>query len=207
MNTSMHGRKTVAGWTDDGGGRRRSLWKGPALITALILLIPLLRDLFVNGWNWDLRGFLLVGAVGAVLFGTGVAFLVITRNLGTIAYRAAVGVALVAAFLLVWVNLVQAADDVNRAAVMYFAVPIVGIIAAAMARLQPNGMARALFATALAQALVLAIALIIRNPQVSSSPSGLSRGFGANAFFAMLFVGSALLFRKAARGTSAPGAV
>jgi hypothetical protein len=207
MNTSMRGRKTVAGWADDGGGRRRSLWKGPALITALILLIPLLRDLFVNGWNWDLRGFLLVGAVGAVLFGTGVAFLVITRNLGTIAYRAAVGVALVAAFLLVWVNLVQAADDVNRAAVMYFAVPIVGIIAAAMARLQPNGMARALFATALAQALVLAIALIIRNPQVSSSPSGLSRGFGANAFFAMLFVGSALLFRKAALGKSAPGAV
>ena len=205
MNTSMHGRKTVAGWRDDDGGRRRSLWKGPASITALIVLIPLLRDLFVNGWNWDLRGFLFVGAVGAVLFGTGVAFLVITRNLGTSAYRAAVGVALMAAFLLVWVNLVQAADDVNRAAVMYFAVPIVGIIAAAMARLQPNGMARALFATALAQALVLAIALIIRNPQVSSSPSGLSRGFGANAFFAMLFVGSALLFRKAARGKSTPG--
>jgi hypothetical protein len=104
-------------------------------------------------------------------------------------------------------NFVQAADDVNPAAVMYLAVPIVGIIGAAMARFQPDGMARALFVTALAQALVLAIALIIRNPQVSSSPSGLSRGFGANAFFAMLFVGSALLFRKAARGTSAPGAV
>ena len=207
MNTSVHGRKTVVGRTDDGGGRRRGLWKSPALITALILLIPLLRNHFVNGWNWDLRGVLLVGAVGALLFGTSVTYELITRNLGTIAYRAAVGVALVAAFLLVWVNFVQAADDVNPAAVMYFGVPIVGIIAAAIARLQPNGMARALFATALAQALVLAIALIIRNPQVTSSASGLSRGFGMNAFFVMLFVGSALLFRKAARGESAPDAV
>ena len=146
-------------------------------------------------------------ADGALLFGTGVTYELITRTLGTIAYRAAVGVALVAAFLLVWVNVVQAADDVNPAAVMYFGVPIFAIIAAAMARLQPNGMARALFATALAQALVLAIALMIRNPQVTSSASGLSRGFGLNAFFAMLFVGSALLFRKAARGESAPGAV
>jgi len=196
MNTNMHG-----------GGRRRSLWKSSALITALILLIPLLRNHFVNGWNWDFRGFLLVGAVGALLFGTGVTFQLITRNLGTIAYRAAVGVALVAAFLLVWVNLVQAADDVNPAAVMYFVVPIVGIIAAAMARLQPNGMARALFATALAQALVLASALIIRNPQVSSWTPAVLRGFGLNAFFVMLFVGSALLFRKAGRGESAPGTV
>jgi hypothetical protein len=31
------------------------------------------------------------------------------------------------------------------------------------------------------------------------------RGFGLNAFFVMMFVGSAMLFRKA--GESAPGAV
>ena len=34
MNTNMHGGKTVAGGTD-GGGRRRSLWKGPGLFTVL----------------------------------------------------------------------------------------------------------------------------------------------------------------------------
>jgi hypothetical protein len=33
------------------------------------------------------------------------------------------------------------------------------------------------------------------------------RGFAGNAFFVMLFVGSALLFRKAAQGQSAPDAV
>jgi len=187
MNTNMRG-----------GGRRRSLWKSPVLITALILLIPLL-----GGWNWDLRGFVFVGTL---LFGIGLTYELLTRNVDAIAYRAAVGVAFAAAFLLVWVNFVQFVD-VNPAAVMYFGVPIVGIIGAAMARFQPDGMARALFATALAQALVLAIALIIRNPQVTPWTPAVLRGFGLNAFFVMLFVGSGLLFRKAASGESAPGAV
>ena len=83
---------------------------------------------------------------------------------------------------------------------MYFGVPIVGIIGAAIARFQPYGMARSLFATALGQAMVPVIALIIWNPQVTSwAPV-----FGLNAFFVMLFIGSALLFRKAARGEPAP---
>jgi hypothetical protein len=41
---------------------------------------------------------------------------------------------------------------------MYFGVLAVGISCALIARLQPHGMARALFATALAQALVATIA-------------------------------------------------
>jgi len=68
-------------------------------------------------------------------------------------------------------------------------------------------MARALFVTALVQALVLVIALIIRNPQVTPWTAAVLRGFGGNAVNVVLFVASALLFRKAARGESAPGAV
>jgi hypothetical protein len=103
-------------------------------------------------------------------------------------------------------NFVQAADDVNPAAMMYLGVPIVGIVAAAVARLRPNGMTRALFVTALAQALVLAIALIIRDPQATPWSWAVLRGFGGNALFLGLFIGSALLFRKAARAEPAPGA-
>jgi hypothetical protein len=196
MNTKTHDE-----------GRRRSLWKTPAVITALILGIPLLRSLFVSGWDWDIRAFLLVGAVGTLLFGIGLTFQMVIRKLGTPAYRAAVGVALVTVFLLVWGNFVQGADDVNPAAFGYFVVPMVGIIGAAMARFQPNGMARALFVTALVQALVLVIALIIRNPQVTPWTAAVLRGFGGNALNVVLFVASALLFRKAACGESAPGAV
>jgi hypothetical protein len=43
---------------------------------------------------------------------------------------------------------------------MYFGVLAVGSIGAIIARLQPRGMARALFVTALTQALIAAIALI-----------------------------------------------
>jgi hypothetical protein len=104
-------------------------------------------------------------------------------------------------------NFIQAADDVNPAAIWYLVVPIVGIIGAAVARFRPDGMARALFVTALAQALVLAVVLIVRDAQVTSWTAAVLRGFGLNAVFGMLFVGSALLFRTAARGESAPGAV
>lgn len=51
--------------------------------------------------------------VGTLLFGIGLTYELITRTVATIAYRVAVGVALAAAFLLVWMNFIQAADDVT----------------------------------------------------------------------------------------------
>ena len=206
MNTNTLGDKTVPGTTNEGGERRRSLWKAPALLTAFILLILLLASHFVDGWNWPPGAFVVVGAF---IFVIGLTYELVTRNRDAIAYRAAVGIAFAAAFLLAWGNVVQLAD-VTRAAAMYFLVPIVGVIGAAVARLRPNGMARALFVTALAQVLVLAVALIMlltRNPEVTTWSPPEWRGFGGNAFFVMLFAGSALLFRKAGRGESAPGAV
>jgi hypothetical protein len=190
-----------------GGGRRGSLWIGPALITAVIVLIPLVRNLFVYGWDWDLRGFVAVAGFSTVLFSAGLTYQMVTKKVGTPAYRAAAAIALVAAFLLVWGNFVQAADDVNRDAMMFLWVPLVGIIGAAMARFRADGMARALFVTALAQAFVLAVLLIVRNPQVTSWTPAVLRGFGFNAFLVMLFAGSALLFRKVGRGESVPSAV
>jgi hypothetical protein len=203
MTPDIHGGQPAARRTDDGGGRRRSLWKGPAFITALILLIPLLGNHFVEGWNWSPGTFVLLGIL---LFGIGLTYELVTRNVDIIAYRSAVGVALVSGFVLVWMNFVQLADDVNPAAAMYLLVPILGIIGAAISRFHSNGMARALFATALAQAFALVIALI-RNPPVTSWTSAVWRGFGLNASVVMLFVGSALLFRTAAHGESAPGTV
>jgi len=195
MNTNIHG-----------DGRRRSLWKSPALISALIVLILLLCSHFVDGWNWPPRAFIVVGVL---VFSLGFTYQLVTRNRDAIAYRAAVGIAFAAGFLLMWGNFVQMAD-VTPFAAMYFGVPMVGVIGTAVARLRPNGMARALFITALAQALVLAAALIIlttRNPQVTSWTAPELRGFCGNAFFAILFGGSALLFRKAANVESASGAV
>jgi len=187
--------------TNNSRGRRRSLWKGPALITALILLIPALGNYFVAGWNWGVAAF---GLLGTLVFVLSLTYQLVTRNVDTLAYRAAVGVALVAALPLFWMNWVQAADDVNPAALLYFWVLVVGIAGAALARFRPHAMALALFVTALAQASVLAVA-VIRNLQAIPWTAAVWRGFGGNTVFLILFVGSALLFRKAARG-SAPGA-
>jgi hypothetical protein len=122
-------------------------------------------------------------------------------------YRTAVGVALAAAFILAWLSLGVGVigKDGDPANLMYFGVLAVGIIGAIVARFRPHGMARALFATALAQALVAVIALIIGlgSPW---SPPGVLGTLILNGFFAALFVGSALLFRYAAREFAPAGA-
>jgi hypothetical protein len=80
---------------------------------------------------------------------------------------------------------------------MYFGVLAVGIIGAIIVRFQSHGMARALIATALAQALVTAIALIARLGLPWSGPGEI---LALNGFFIALFAGSAWLFQRAARG-------
>jgi hypothetical protein len=182
---------------------RRSLWKSPASVTAVILLLLLLANHFVDGWNWPPKAFVLFGIL---IFGIGLTYELVTRNVDTLAYRSAVGLALVSGFVLFWGNFVQAADDVNPAAMMYLVVPVLGIIGAVIARFRSNGMARTMFATALAQVLVLVIALM-RNLPMTAWTAPVWRGFGGNALFAMLFFGSALLFRTAARGDSGPSTV
>jgi hypothetical protein len=202
----MDSGETAGGRKDDGGRRRRSLWKSPALVAVVIVAGLLLASRLVDGWHWPPQAFVVVGAL---IFGIGFTYELVTRNREAIAYRAGVGIAFATGFILLWGNLVQWAD-VNPAAVMYFVVPVVGIIGAILARFRPSGMARALFVTALAQALVVAavlVMLITRNNQIAPWTPSVLRGFGGNAVNAMLFLVSALLFRKAAREESALGAV
>lgn len=115
------------------------------------------------------------------------------------AYRIAAGLAIASTFILVWLSLgvgIIGADG-DRANLMYFGVLAVGIAGALIARFQPRGMARALIAMALAQAAVGVIALIARLGHPYSGPLEI---LGLTGFFVMLFVGSAWLFRHAARG-------
>jgi hypothetical protein len=112
------------------------------------------------------------------------------RDGGTIAYRPAVGVAVATALLQVWMDLALGTEDDNSAGLLYVG-PLVLGIGAIIARLRPQGMVRALFATALAQALVAVIAMIAWKQYFEI--------LILNGFFIALWVGSALLFRRAAR--------
>ena len=127
-------------------------------------------------------------------------------NTGNTTYRLAVGVALAAALILVWLSLGVGiiGRDGDPANLMYFGVLAVGIIGALVARSRPRGMARALLATALAQTAVAAIALTAGLGYPYSGPLEL---LGLNGFFVALFVGSAWLFRRAAHGRPEQGAV
>ena len=120
-------------------------------------------------------------------------------------YRYAVGVALAAASILAWLSLGVGiiGRDGDPANLMYFGVLAVGIIGAILARFRPHGMARALFVMALTQALVAVIALIFGLGLPWSPPAEI---LALNGFFVALFLGSAWLFRDAAREQPPAGA-
>lgn len=115
---------------------------------------------------------------------------------GITAYRSAVGVAIAAALMLVWLSLGVGVigKDGDPANLMYFGVVAVGVVGALVARFQPRGMAWALSGTALAQSLVAVIALLAGLGYPWSGPLEI---VGLNAMFVALFVGSAWLFRRA----------
>ena len=197
---------TITGNAENGGGRHLSPWRIAAwTAAALVLLLPLVAMQFTDEVNWTASDFVFAGAL---ILGVGVTYEFAARKTGDTAYRTAVGVALAAAFLLIWVNGAVGiiGSENNPANLMYGGVLAVGIVGTLIARFQPQGMARTLFMTTLAQVLVPVIALIIWKPPVVSAEDvlGVIGVFALNGFFAALWVGSALLFRKAAAREQPP---
>lgn len=168
---------------------------GAALAAAFLLLLPLLAMQITDAVVWGPADF---AVVWVLLFGTGLTYMLVARKSGNTAYRVAAGVAIVAGLLLIWMNLAVGliGSEDNPANLMYIGVLVIAISGTAIAHFQPRGMSRALFATAIAQALVAAIALILFKLPVTS---GVLEVLGVNVFFVVLFAGSALLFRHAAR--------
>ncbi len=172
-----------------------------ALATTAILMVPLAAMTLTNEVNWNLFDFVVMGAL---LLGAGLAFVLISRNLDSIAYRTAVGVAVVTGLLLVWVNLAVGiiGSSGNTANILYAGVLAIGIIGSGIARFKPRGMCRTMFATALAQMLIPLIALVAWRPSLNDPP-GLVGVLLMNSVFAALFVASALFFRRAAQKKTA----
>ena len=117
-------------------------------------------------------------------------------------YRSAVGVALVTALVLLWVNgaVGVIGSENNQANLMYFGVLAMGIVGAVIVRFQPRGMSLALFATAIAQAVVTLVAIIGKLGAPASGPLDLLL---LNGLFIALWVVSACLFRQTARTAAA----
>ncbi len=175
----------------------KRLMKWAALV-AIILAIPLVltvRDGGVEGvgWNWTFFDFVFMGVL---LFGSALTYELVARKMSNGTYRAAVGLAVVTSVILVWINAaVGIIGDDDGFNLMYFGVLAVGFSGALIVRFQAHGMARTMFVVAVAQALVPVIALIISRPD-TWGPPGVFGVFVLNTFFVMMFVGSAILFRR-----------
>jgi len=182
----------MAGKPDIGSGWRGSRWRIAVwCAAAFLLLLPLIAMQVTAEVNWDETDFIVFGSMLAVACGL---YELAARATGSSAYRAAVGIATAAAFVLVWMNLavgIIGSED-NPLNLMYVGVLAVGIAGAAIARSQPYGMAVTMVAVALAQILVAVIA------QVAGHFTWV-----LTAGFVALWLGSALLFRKAAREQTA----
>ena len=105
-------------------------------------------------------------------------------------------IALVALLLLIWSNAAVGfvGSGANAANVMYFALIAVPFVGGAISRFKSDGMSITMVVTAIIQALITGFAfmadLVGEDERVAI--------LGINAFFIMLWIGSALLFKRAA---------
>jgi hypothetical protein len=73
-----------------------------ALIVGLILLIPLFGNIFIEGWDWSLFDFVVMGAL---LFVTGIAIDAAARKIEDPGGRAFTIIMIVGALIAIWTEL------------------------------------------------------------------------------------------------------
>ncbi|MGN6463314.1 MAG: hypothetical protein ACTHLY_19215 [Pseudolabrys sp.] len=108
-------------------------------------------------------------------------------------YRTGVAVAVATSLLTLWTMIVR--DD--GTGIGYIMLVAAAIVAAASARFQPTGMARAMLGVAIMQTLLAA--LIITAPSTANIPGGATKILLFAAAFTTLWLISAGLFRAAAK--------
>lgn len=173
--------------------RRPNRWSLPIWgMAAFMLLLPAVAMQFTTEVNWTGSDFVVMGVLLSLACGS---YELATRLSGNTAYRLAAGIAVLAGFMLVWINLavgIIGSED-NPANLMFVGVLAVGVVGALLARFRAGGMAAAMVAMAIAQCAIAVLAI------VKGSEWGL---VGLIGFFAAMWLLSAVLFRKAARSQS-----
>ena len=125
--------------------------------------------------------------MGVLILGSGLLFEYASSRMASVAHKAAVGIAVLAGFGLVWVNLAVGMMDVENGNLMYVLVLFVALVGAAVARFEPREASIAMFATAGAHVIVAAIGLV----------ANLGPTIPADAFWVLGWIASGLLFREA----------
>lgn len=169
-----------------GRGSRWSwlVWAG----AGALLLTPLVAMQFTDEVNWTVGDFAVMGALLALVCG---AWELALRLSGRATYRIAFALAVITAFLLVWVNLAVGVigDEGEPINLAFFGVVALGVLGALLARGRARGLAWTTAAMALAMAGMAALA-----PAFGDGRVALLIGI-----FAGLWLISAGLFGRAAR--------
>ena len=178
---------------------RRSLWRLVlwAIPTVLLVLPSIMMAVQADGWLWTPFDFVFAAVL---LYGaTATADLAIRKG-GSMAYRLGAGVAVLASFLLIWINAavgVIGGED-NPANLMFLGIVAVAAAGSVIARLQARGMARAMLAACVLTAGTAAAAPVFG--WGTADPPGTAGLVMLIGGFAAMWGVSAALFAKAARG-------
>lgn len=160
-----------------------------------LLTLPFIAMQFTKDITWTLSDFV---AFGVMLLMVGVPLELAIRTSKNWSYRGGALLALLGMFFTIWANLAVGivGSEGNHANTWFFAALLVGIVGSAIARFRANGMAIAMVATAASMGIAFAIAVMgaTDEPNVSHWLE-----LAGTSVFAALFLGSAALFRRAAR--------
>jgi hypothetical protein len=170
-----------------------------ALVTAVILFIPLMAMQFTNEVNWSAGDFVIMGIL---VFTTGFSYVLLIRSSSNIIYRASVALAIGSTFLLIWANLAVGliGSGANAANLMYAGIVAIVIIGTFLSRLTAKGMERVMFTAAITLVLIAIIQWLAKMYQYPGS--SVIEIIAVNGFFATLFAVAGLLFRYINRGHS-----
>ncbi len=165
-------------------------------IVVALVSIPFIAMQFTDEVKWTTSDFLIMGVV---LLSIGLAYEFIGRRSQKTLYRVAFGIGLLGAFLLFWVNGAVGiiGNEGQPANLLYGVVFVVGFVGSFLVRFEARGMDRTMFAAASVQMLVPVTALLIWPPPMTSWSPSIFGVFLLSAFFAMLFIISGILFKKA----------
>ena len=172
-----------------GNRLRVAMWA----LAAGLFLLPLVAMQFTAEVKWDGFVFLVGGLMLAAACGT---YELVARMSPSRHYRLGVGVSVATGFLVFWVNgaVGMIGDEGNPYNLLFLGAIVLGAVIALVSMFRPVGMARALYATAIAQGVVAAIALA----------AGWDRlGAVFSLGFVLPYLVAATLFRLAAREQAA----
>jgi hypothetical protein len=178
------------------GRRSGSTWRlvgwGGAVA---LLLLPFVAMQFTREVDWTLGDFIVFG----VMIGTvGGGFELAVRASGSWAYRGGAAMALAGMFLVVWADgaVGIVGDEHNPWNQLFLLALLFGLAWACVVRFRARGMSHAMVATAGALMAAFAMAMIYRPEEPGVHPAVELAG---TSVFALVFIGSAALFRRAGR--------